>query len=230
MGKYPEADLSKITASKDEFGRTVVNLLSKEGGAKYPLEDDGTIGKSKKGSKPGKQILNALGDTSELVLEANNEFMKSQEEIHRKALEKNKDYDEAQQEKVFLQRRLDLAIKELADVRRTAAEGEAHYRKVIERNTQLEIDLRNADEDQRTELTRQLAKERAEIERLQGDRDGAVQRRTTAEKQVEGLRRTIERLERHIENLRRNVPERAGELQRVRGEFERLEAENERLR
>ena len=83
-------------------------------------------------------------------------------------------------------------------MRRTAAEREAHFRKVIERNTQLEIDLRNAGEDQRAELARQLAKGRAEIERLQGDRDGAVERRTTAERQVEGLRRTIERLETQI--------------------------------
>ena len=110
--------------------------------------------------------------------------MKSLDEVLKKALEKNKEYDEPQQENVVLQRRLDLAIKELADVRQTAAQREAHFRNVIERNTQVEIDLRNAGEDQRAELARQLAKGRAEIERLQGDRDGAVKRRTAGEKQV----------------------------------------------
>ena len=108
--------------------------------------------------------------------------------------------------------------------------NEAHYRNVIERNTQLEIDLRNAGEDQRAELARELARGRAEIERLQRDRDSVNQRRTTAEKQVEGLRRTIERLERQIDTLCRNAPEKAGEIQRVQGEIERLEAENERIR
>ena len=130
--------------SKDEFGRTVVYLLSRKDGAKYPILDDGVIGKSRKGGEPGKQLLNALGDTSELFLNANDELMKSLEEVHGKIIENNKEYDEAQQDNVVLQRRLGLAIKELADVRQTAAQREAHYRKVIERNTQFEIDLRRS--------------------------------------------------------------------------------------
>ena len=145
-----------------------------------------------------KNSFNALGlKKSEEVLEENDEFHRSLEEIERKALEQNKEYDETRQENVVLQRRLDLAIKELADVRRTAAERESHFRSVIERNTQLEIDIRNAGENQRAELARQLAKGRAEIEQLKGDRDGAVARRTTAERRVEVLRTNTERLERH---------------------------------
>ena len=167
LAKYSKASSSIITASIDKFGQTVIHLLNKKNAARYPLSDDDTIGKSRKGGTAGKTLLNALGPQAVEVLDENDEVMKSLGDALKRALEKNKEYDEAQQENVNLQLWLDLVIKELAKVRETAAQREAHFRKVIERNTQLEIDLRNAGEDQRAELARQLANGRAEIEQLQ---------------------------------------------------------------
>ena len=167
LNKYPKANSSIITASKDEFGRTVIHLLNRKNAARYPLKDNGSIGNNRKGGTPGKTLLNAFGPQAVKVLDENDEVMKSLDDELKRALKKNKEYDEAQQENVNLQLWLDLVIKELAKVRETAAQREAHFRKVIERNTQLEIDLRNAGEDQRAELARQLANGRAEIEQLQ---------------------------------------------------------------
>ena len=58
--------------------------------------DDGTISKSRKGGNPGKSLLNALGPMAVEVLEENDEVMKSLDDTLKKALEKNKEYDEAQ--------------------------------------------------------------------------------------------------------------------------------------
>ena len=54
LKKYHNADVTKVTAGKDEFNRTMGYLLNKKNAVKYPLLDDGTIGKSKKGGTPGK--------------------------------------------------------------------------------------------------------------------------------------------------------------------------------
>ena len=80
LSKYPKADLSKITASKDEFGRTMVYLLRKGIAAKFPLLDDSTLGKSDKGAALGTTLEVALGDKAEKFLEDNDEVMQSLDE------------------------------------------------------------------------------------------------------------------------------------------------------
>ena len=78
---------------------------------------------------------------AEEVLEKNDEFLKSLEEIERKAVGQKKEYDEARQEHVVYQRRIALAIEEIADVRRTAAEREENFRGVIQRIHSLKLIL-----------------------------------------------------------------------------------------
>ena len=105
LSKYPKANSSIVTASKDEFGGTLIYLLNKKNAAKYPLLDDGTIGKSRKGGNPGKTLLNPLGSMAVEVLDESDEVMKSLDDALKRALEKNKEYDKAQQDNGSLQLR-----------------------------------------------------------------------------------------------------------------------------
>ena len=143
---------------------------------------------------------------------------------------KDRDLDEAHKDIVTLQRRLDIANKELADTRRDAAVKKTHFRDVIERNTQLEIDLRNAGENQRQDLNHQLAEARAEGEQLKKHRDAAIIRRNAAEREVESLRRRAAIRERRAETLRGNATERQSELEEVMSDIQRREVENEEIR
>ena len=147
LGKYPEADPKIITASKDEFGRTVIYLLNRKNAARYPLLDDGTIGRNKKGGAPGKTLLDALGPKAEDIIKENDEFMRVLEEMERKALtiersssQQNKEYDELQQAHKELQqeydivnRRLDFVNNKIFEAQNTLVKKGKEYRKVIEK-------------------------------------------------------------------------------------------------
>ena len=174
-------------ATVEEGGRVVIKLDSKSPKEHIILDKDYNL--VAKVSKLPKGIQRALGPSAEEILTDNEASLTSQREIEQQLLDKNNELAEARHVRATLQRRLDLAIKELADTRRNAAVKEAHYRNVIDRNTQLEIDLRNAGENQRQELNRQLAEGRVEREQLQRDRHAANARRTAAEREVENLRR-----------------------------------------
>ena len=168
--KYPNADISKITATKDEFGRTFVFLTSKKNAAIFPLLDDGRIGKSQNGGNPGKILLEALGSKAEEILERNADLITALEEAEKIALERNNEYEKAVKYTADLQLRLESAIKENTDILVNKAKIEKHYRNVIKRNTQLQTDLINSGENQRAELARQLARGRAEMEQVTRER------------------------------------------------------------
>ena len=181
-------------------------------------------------SKLPKDIKVALGPTAEEILSFNESSITQVREKERNFLDKDRELAEAKEEIAAINRTLELVIKDLADSRAIVAEREEQFANVFERHTNLEVEFRNAADNQREDLANQLAELRVERQKLEGERDSAIKHKNTAQREVASLRRRLGERESELENLRGNEPERNSELEEVRSNIQRREAQNEQIR